>query len=83
MPETDYFGYISLAKHSTNDQVQLERKGRNTKTKAQFLDAIAEAELELDIGKAVKSRQDKLADALQQALDWQNNLVADEQIEQN
>ena len=33
MPDTDYFGYISLAKHLTNDQVQLELKGRNTKTK--------------------------------------------------
>jgi len=54
MPDTDYFGYISLAKHSTNNEVQLELKGRNTKTKTQFLDAIAEAEFELDIGK-VKS----------------------------
>lgn len=79
----DYFGYISLDenKRSSKDEIILERRGANELMKKRVLADIAKREIDyvFNQGSGESSKTTRLERALEQAYEWQNNLVPDEE----
>merc|ERR1712060_88910 len=70
MQPTELFGYINLS--NRGEEMQLEPKARNTLTKQRFLRGMNSKSSEMLLGDKKHDYQlDRLQDALQKALDWQ------------
>lgn len=79
----DYFGYISLDENrrSSKDEIMLEKRGANELMKKRVLADIAKREIDyvFNQGSGESSKTTRLERALEQAYEWQNNLVPDEE----
>ena len=72
LADTDYFGFINVRTHCSGVEIELEKKGKSTKTKLQILkESLAREPEVLKHGEKTKSmKQACLQSLLQKAIDW-------------
>ena len=77
LDSNDYFGYISLGKDSQVEQLQLEKKNKNTHLKTYFLDKMSNKEPQIMLSQfdhMGTSKQKRLEKALEKAYQWQDKI---------
>lgn len=73
LSDQDYFGYISLGKNFAHDQIQLEKKERNTKLKEGFIQMMYNKNHE-NLHERVRAKQKRLETVLKEAMRWQEEI---------
>ena len=85
LDSNDYFGYIGLGKDSQVEQLQLEKKNKNTHLKTYFLDKMSNKEPQIMLSQFDQmgtSKQKRLEKALEKAFQWQDK-IEDKKIKVN
>jgi len=82
MSPTDSFGLLHIGPSKLSDFI-LEAKGKNTSTKRAILDEMMDVSKQAWEKRGLANEKTSLDEALEQALDWQDRFVPNEDIEIN